>query len=414
MSTRLGTYHIDLREDVMKSQPKTSTGLPSLKNIIIFELEDQDNVDKALEQIIKKYAPNTVEGDDKGIKITLPDIASTVELNKEKNLNVFSVGINSQADDFSSKGWQKELEYYQGQLQPILNILPQNPVLLLSIFIFPTDSQTEALKLTRQYSGYLGSPKAAVGIVGSCLLATFGITTTENNSPLLKRNLLLLPINMSSPEGNESISELLTDIKNMATNLGSLNRLYQLCQPYFPQVDPGEAEIQEKIEVILNRLRQTEPVELEMLKSWLSEVMDRFSTLSIMSGLLKRDQIIARTYIEENKNILSRWGEISLAGYSTNTLMETIDYNSTLQPFEDFVDRTQALRTELETVSDMVRTYLGIRQQEQSSEMLKQQVMMLHTIEGHEKILKFLTWWVVILTIALVTLEVFRILGVLH
>ena len=219
---------------------------------------------------------------------------------------------------------------------------------------------------------------------------------------------------MRFPEVKGVVSDLLADIKHMAVNLGNLNRLYQLCQPYFPQVDPGGTEIQEKIEVILNRMRQTEPVEVETLKSWLSEVMDRFSTLSIMSGLLKRDQITARTYIEENINLLNRWGEINLAGYPTNTLIETIDYNSKLQPFEDFIDRTQALRTQLETISDMVRTYLGIRQQEQSSEMLKQQVKMLHTIEGHEKILKFLTYWVVLLTVVLVTLEVLRIFDILH
>lgn len=399
----------------MKSQESSvALGLPSLINIVIFELEDQEFVDKTLELITKKYAPKTVEEDEKGIKVTLPDASCTVELTKEKNLNIFSIGIGRHANDSTSNGWQEELEYYQHQIHPILNLLPKNPVLLLSIYIVPAGSQAEALKLTKQYSGYIGCHKVAIGVVSNCLLATFRMTTNETDSPLIRRNMLLSPINMSFPEGKVTVLDLLTDIKQLAINLGNLNRLYQLCQPYFPQADPGGTEIQEKIEVILNRIRQTEPVELETLKSWLSEVMDRFSTLSIMSGLLKRDQITARTYIEENINLLNRWGEIDLVGYPTNTLMETIDYNSTLQPFEDFVDRTQALRTQLETVSDMVRTYLGIRQQEQSSEMLKQQVRMLHTIEGHEKILKFLTYWVVLLTVTLVTLEILRIFDILH
>jgi hypothetical protein len=398
----------------MKAQPNTALGLPSLIYISVFELEDQADVDKALELITKKYAARAVEEGDKGIRLTLPDVSCTVELTKEKNCNIFSIGINRSANDSTSKGWQEDLEHYQQQLHPIINMLPKKPVLLLSVYIVPIGSQAEALKLVQQYSAYIGYPKVAIGVINNCLLATFRMAINETNSPLLRRNLLLLPINVSHLEGKGAVSDLLDDIEHLAINLGNLNRLYQLCQPYFPQVDPGETEIQEKIEVILNRIRQTEPVELETLKSWLSEVMDRFSTLSILSGLLKRDQINARTYIEENKNLLNRWGEISLAGYPTNTLMETIDYNSTLQPFKDFVDRTQALRTQLETVSDMVRTYLDIRQQEQSAEMLKQQVRMLHTIEGHEKILKFLTYWVVILTIALVSLEVLRILDILH
>ena len=399
----------------MKSQESSvALGLPSLINIVIFELEDQEYVDKTLELITKKYAPKTVEEDEKGIKITLPDASCTIELTKEKDLNIFSIGIGRLDNDSASKGWQEELEYYQHQVHPILSMLPENPILLLSVYIVPTNSQAEALKLVKQYSGYIDYPKAAIGLVNNCLLATFRITTTETDSTLLRRNLLLVPLNMSFPEGKGTILDLLVDIKQIAINLGNLDRLYQLCQPYFPQVDPGGTEIQEKIEVILNRMRQTEPIEVETLKSWLSEVMDRFSTLSIMSGLLKRDQITARTYIEENINLLNRWGEINLVGYPTNTLIETIDYNSKLQPFEDFIDRTQALRTQLETISDMVRTYLGIRQQEQSSEMLKQQVKMLHTIEGHEKILKFLTYWVVLLTVVLVTLEVLRIFDILH
>jgi hypothetical protein len=253
-----------------------------------------------------------------------------------------------------------------------------------------------------------------MGIINNCLLSTFRLNSDGNGSLLLQRNLLISPLNKDVPQGRGTVSDLVADIKCMAINLGNLNRLFCLCQPYFPQLDPGETEIQEIIEVILNRMKQTEPVELEILKSWLSNVMDRFSTLSIMSGLIIRDRTTARTYTEGNKNLLQRWSEISLEGYPTNILMETIDYNTILQPFDDFVDRTQALRTELETISNMVRTYLGIRQQEQSSEMLEKQVSMLHTIEGHEKILKGLTWWVVIFTISLVTLEILGILNILH
>ncbi len=389
-------------------------GLPGLNNFVIFELEDQEGADRTLKLIKKRYASETVEEYDKGTKIILPDVLCTVKLTKGKNCNIFSIGINHSAIDSAPKEWQEELEPYQKQLEPIMGMLPKNPVLLLSIYVAPTDSQDEALNLVRRYSVYTGRPKFSMGVVSNCLLATLGMTADETDSPVLKRNLLLLPINTDFPEGEIAVIDLLADIKQLAINLVNINRLYQLCQPYFPQLDPGGTEIQEKIDVIINRMRQTEPVELETLKSWLSEVMDRFSTLSIMSGLIRRDQIIVRTYIEENINLLNRWGEIELVGHPTNTLMETIDYNGIIQSFDDFVDRTQALRAELETVSDMVRTYLGIRQQEQSSEMIQQQVRMLHTIEGHEKILKSLTYWVVFLTIVLVSMEILGIFGVFH
>ncbi len=395
-------------------ESSTTPVLPGFIYLLFFESDDQESNGKILESIAKKYTTQTVENFDNCIKIKLADSLCTIDFIIENSISIFSISIERLPKKLATNGWQKSLEYYQHQLDPILNMLPDNPAMLFSVYIIPADNQVEALNLTRQYSAYLGYPRLALGVVRNCLVATFRTPSSEDGLLLLKRSLLLSPIDSDSAEGEMVVLGLLDDIRHMAINLVNLNRLYQLCQPYFPQLDPSGTEIQEKIEVILNRMRQTEMVDLETLKSWLSEVMDRFSTLSIMAGLLKRDQIAARTYAEQNINLLTRWGEIELTGYPTNKLMETIDYNSTLQPFEDFVERTQALRTQLETVSNRVSTYLGIQQQEQSSEMLKKQVRMLHTIEGHEKILKGLTYWVVFLTIVLISIEVLSILGVLH
>jgi len=388
-------------------------GSPSLINILIFETEDQEDIDRTLELIKRDHTPRSIEGDKKSVKIISEDTLCGVELTEEKNCSVFSISINHLHDDYVSKEWQKDLEYYWSQVQPILNVLPKNPILFLSVFVGSTNSQGEALNLVQQYSEYLGCRKASAGVIGNCLLATFRKTADETGVQFLRRELLLSPINLTFPQVKHVVFELLADIKYLAIGLGKLDRLYRLCQPYFPQIDPAEAEIQKEIEGILNRMRQTEPVELETLKLWLSNVMERFSTLSILSGLIKRDQITAKTYVEENKNLFSRWSEISLEGYPSNALMETIEYNSVSKPFEDFVGRTEALRIQLETVSDMIRTYLSIRQQEQSSEFLKQQVKMLHAIEKHERLLKGLTWVVALFTITLVILEIVRTLHIL-
>jgi|GEM_PF-2708426 len=398
----------------MESQKIDLTlGSPRLINILIFETEDQEDAARTLELIRRDYTPKSIEQDEKSIKITLKDVLCGVELIKEKNCNVFSISINRLNDDYVSKEWQKDLEHYQRQAQPILSMLPKNPILFLSIFAGLTTSRGEALNLVRQYSEYVGCRKVSAGIIGNCLLGTFRKTPGETSAEFLRLELVLSSMNLTFPQVKNVTSELLVDIRNLAINLGKLDRLYRLCQPYFPQMDPQEVEIHEKIEGILNRMRQTEPVELETLKSWLSDVMERFSTLSILSGLIKRDQITAKTYVEENKNLLSRWSETSFEGYPTNTLMETIEYNSISKPFEDFVGRTEALRIQLETVSDMIRTYLSIRQQEQSSETLKQQVKILHAIEKHERLLKGLTWVVALFTITLVILEIARTLHIL-
>lgn len=389
-------------------------GIPGFVYLLFFESENQENNSNILDSIAKKHTTETVENFNSGIKIKLADCLCTIDFSIENSISIFSISIECLPKKLTKKDWQERLEYYRHRLDPVLNMMPDNPVMLFSVYIVPADNQIEALNLVKQYSAYLAYPRLALGVVRNCMVATFHTPSDKDDSLLMKRNLLLSPIDSGFTEEEMVVPGLLDDIRHLAINLLNLGRLYQLCQPYFPQLDPSGTEIQEKIEVILNRMRQTEIVDLETLKSWLSEVMDRFSTLSIMAGLLKRDQITARTYIESNINLLNRWGEIELAGYPTNKMMETIDYNSTLQPFEDFVERTQALRTQLETVSNRVSTYLGIQQQEQNSEMLKQQVRMLHTIEGHEKILKGLTYWVVLLTIVLVTMEILGILGVFH
>jgi hypothetical protein len=354
-----------------------------------------------------------IEEDRKSIKTILKEVLCSVELTEEKNCCIFSVSINHMRDDYISKEWREDLEGYRRQIQPILKMLPENPIMTLSVFVGLANSRGEALNLFQQYSEHIGCHKVAVGIVDNCLLASFRKAASETSSHFLRRELLLSPINLTSSQAKYVVSRLLADIKHLAINLGKLDKLYRLCQPYFPQIGPAEAEIQEKIEGILNRLRETEPIKVETLKSWLSDIGDRFSALSVLSGSIKRDQTTAKIYIEENKNLLSQWSEISLEGYPTNTLIETIEYNNMLKPFENFIERMDALRVQLETVSGMIRTYLGIRQQEQSSETLKQQVKMLHAIERHESLLKGLTWVVALFTITLVILEIARTLHIL-
>jgi len=388
-------------------------GSPSLTNIRIYELEDREVLDRALESIRRDYAANLFEEDRNIFKINLKDAICNIELTVRKDCTAISTSIRHPCGEHASKEWQKDLERYRNQLQTILSPLPKNPISSFSVLIGKTSSEREALKLVRTYSDYVGSREVAAGIAGNCLLATFGKAAEEIDPGYVRRELLLSPMKMPLSEMEKTVSQFLNDIKHLAINQGKLDRLQRLCQPYFPQIDPGETEIQEKIENIMGRITQTEPVDLETLKSWLSEVMERFSTVSTLSALIKRDQATAANYIEENKNLLSQWSERSIEGYPTNTIRETIEYSDTLRPFQNFIERTEALRIQLERVSDFVRTYLGIRQQEQSSETLGQQVKMLHAIEKHEKLLKDLTWIVALLTVTLVLLELARTLHIL-
>jgi len=257
----------------------TTPSTPGFVYLLFFESEGRESNSRILESIAKKYTTETIDKFDKGIKLKLEDCQCAIDFSTEDSINIFSISIERPSKKLYTKDLQEGLEYYQHQLNPILNMLPDNPLTLFSVYIAPVDDKNKALNLAKQYSTYLNYPKPALGLVSNCVVATFRAASDKNNSVLMKRSLLLSPVYLDSAEEEMVISDLIDDIRHLAVNLVNLNRLYQLCQPYFPQLDPSGTEIQEKIEVILNRMRQTETVDLETLKSWLSEVMDRFSTL---------------------------------------------------------------------------------------------------------------------------------------
>lgn len=391
-------------------EASTDLDIPNVIYLSVFDVTEQDAVNKAIGLIRKSYASEVLEQDKTSIRLNLQDGLCVIEPSQAKNCFVFSLSLYSPYRDDVSNRWQDELQHYRIQVNTITDILPKNPILALFIFVNPVHSQDEIAKLVQQYGQHIASHKVAAGIVNGHLIAIFRITDDAKKTSTLRREIVISSINQSFLEGKNASLQLVEDLKDLHINLARLRNIYQSCQPYFPQLDPAETEVQEKTETILNRIRQTEPVDPETLKSWLADVMDRSSALSIMSSLIVRDQITARTCVDENESMLNRWSERNLEGYSTNTTMEAIEYNSMMRPFNGFIDRTQALRTRLETVSDTIRTYLGIQQQEQNAEILKQQVKMLHSIERHENFLKGLTWAVVLLTITLVIVEIARAL----
>lgn len=397
-------------------EPKESSSSPDTPNLIylsVFDLADKESFDKSIGLMKKTYAPNMVEQDDKIIRIGLQNSRCFIKLSQTKNCLVFSLTLNLTQRDHVSNRWQDELQHYRSQVNTATDMLPKNPVLAMFLFVNPVHSQEEVPKLVQQYSQHIGCHKIAAGIVNNHLIATFRMTDGEKGSSAVRREIIVSPINEGFPEGKDNLLPLVEDIKDLHMNLAELSRLYKSCQPYFPQLDPAEKEVLEKTEAIRIRIRQTEPVELETLKSWLADVMDRSSAISIMSSLIARDQITATGCVNENESILNRWSERNLEGYPMNTLMEITEYKSMMGPFSGFINRTQALRARIESVSNTIRTFLDIQQQEQNAEFLKHQVKMLNSIERHESFLKRLTWAVVLLTIVLIILEVGSALHVL-
>jgi uncharacterized membrane-anchored protein len=78
---------------------------------------------------------------------------------------------------------------------------------------------------------------------------------------------------------------------------------------------------------------------------------------------MRRDHITARSYLYRIKEIFNLWNEKPVMNYPCNSSVETGRFEGIVNCFSDNVDRLQALRIQLDTVLDTIRTYVGIQQQ---------------------------------------------------
>jgi hypothetical protein len=383
-------------------EPKPAAGELNFINLLVFEAEDAKQV---IGDLIRAHADLTdvsIPQKEQTVKLTAGHTQYEVVISQQQGVFVLQTSTLLGA---SSLDDSKNIDSVRDKGHSIITLFTPTPIVSLSVLVLTIDTEDQALKLVDQYSSCLGSPQLTVGRIADCLLATCRITV-DKGYPLVKRELIIAPIKQDSLYADErrNVPRLILAIKQFVINLAVVAKLFELCKPYFPQVTPFEGEIAEMIETIMNRIKRREKLEPTTLKEWLGRVLDRSSTISILSGLMRRNQVTSRTYIEENRNTLDRWNEIGLKGYPTNTLFERVDYNNMLLSFEDFVERTQSLKTQLETASETIGMYLDIQQQEQS-------VAAINGMEKTEKLLKNLTWVVVLLTLLLILLEVAKSLN---
>jgi len=83
---------------------------------------------------------------------------------------------------------------------------------------------------------------------------------------------------------------------------------------------------------------------------------------------MRRDYVKASAILRSVRTLFVEWNEEGLEGYSTNSSVEIDALEALVSPFRDFIERIEALRSQLDTVLDAVRTYLGIEGQRLSLE----------------------------------------------
>lgn len=188
----------------------------------------------------------------------------------------------------------------------------------------------------------------------------FGDSQQVEGNQVIERNFLISPFNSADAEAISS--ELLEDISLLASIEGEINRLYRMRQPFFKLISSAEEDTQRAIEEILGK-RFVSTVKLEDMEESLKVITGRFSTLSVLAGAVRRDNIVVGDKLDEVEDLFRRWNESEVEGYPTIFSMEMIHSKALSKPFKDFRDRIESLRVELGTVLDTVRTYLSVEQQ---------------------------------------------------
>lgn len=200
--------------------------------------------------------------------------------------------------------------------------------------------------------------------VDSCLFAT--LRKPKKNRILTKPELIVIPY--GTPEDTQNIAwKICYEVCSLAALVGQVNRLYSERELIFSQADSSEREMQLRINEILAEMRrpvdEIQPVSLE---DTLKELAIQFSRLSTLASSTRRDYIKARSLLRQVKNLLADWDERPIGRGMTYSSVEMSDLENLVVPFRDFMERMKALTTQLETVLDYVRTYVGIQQQKTS------------------------------------------------
>ena len=83
---------------------------------------------------------------------------------------------------------------------------------------------------------------------------------------------------------------------------------------------------------------------------------------------MRRDYIRARALLRDAGRLFLMWNEEGVDSYPTNSAVEADHYKSLIAPFKDYIERVEAVRGQLNTVLQAVRTYLEIQGQRTSLE----------------------------------------------
>ena len=257
----------------------------------------------------------------------------------------------------------EDQEPYDKQMERLVSLSPFKTFSLVRIRSGWSHTQKEALELLNQLEALKSFSVRSVGLVGDVLWVTFD-DMAASPVKMKEKSMIAVCFEHSVAGGAKGLWSFLGGLVAMAAIETSIDGRLSERGAMLEQVEASEMSTQVRINEIFAAIRrppdEMKPADLE---SMLTEVTILFSRLSIAASAMTRDYVKAEAELRALRSLFNRWSERSVDGRVPNSVVELDSYESAIAPFKDFAERVDALRAQLNTILDAVRTYLGVRQQ---------------------------------------------------
>lgn len=327
--------------------------------IRVFERGEQDRdalQAKILENIRQKHQSVSETG--KALTVFTDEMLCQLSIERIDDFLVLTSETNCDQNRDGAKLVNGELEsldlYYLAS-----PLLPSNS--LATFIVSVTEDRRLIEPLVEEYSHRLSRPVCGTGLVRGFLVSVLDPVAEGEVQHDEYYFLSTLRDEMEAPD--KQLGSVLEDIKQLAFHSAELSRLHDSCKNFFSALRPGEMEISSRIEDFQWKLLGLEPVAIDELETWLRWIMERENTLSSMISTMTVNTLEARSVVSDLQNVFNRLGEERFEDYPTNFQTEMASYLRITGQFDEYVARSEALKTRLETATNQIRTYLSLQQQ---------------------------------------------------
>ncbi|MEM2905431.1 MAG: hypothetical protein QW057_06210 [Candidatus Bathyarchaeia archaeon] len=351
---------------------KPPIGIPSLIAIADFQAATRQGASTItpgiFQEVKDRYEPIRFETDD-ALAFMAGSSEAYVKAFQEDDFLTVLVALQPKEEAAPRTSFSQVQAACEADMQTLIQLLPNDLVSLFTLHIGQAKNLSGAKSLVEGYADRSRSVLRGMGIIRGCVASTLGEHASDEGANPSRREMVVVPFSGSSDRASSAVWGFARDMVSLASYGGRLSQLRSNRELMLRQMDASEESTQLRIDEILMELRRpTEQLKPEDLEEVLREVTVLFSRLSVLASSMRRDYVKANAVLRRVTALFKAWNEQSLEGYATNSSVETDAYEGLVSPFRDFIDRVEALRAQLDTVLDAVRTYLGIQGQRLSIE----------------------------------------------